>query len=283
MNQMRARQTGFIAALFLTISAFGAAAVAQDDTSTNDLRRQNQALRADLQEKEAELAAAHERIALLEQRIAELEARLAGTPTTRPAPAPAVTPGRPAAGPGGSGAVTIDESIPSASPRALNRALESSYEQAIGPLDRGTPDSRERRNLLREIEHWAAGATRQFRDRITWHVEPVEYRYAGEQLLLVVYAIDPSTRTRLGREFTLAVGHPGQRRRLDREFGDALPETLIVRGTLIPKVAVNPRRETPGMFNQPPLLAPFVEHGFEINIDSIALPPKPRRTPTTQP
>src|SRR5688572_11718502 len=117
------------AALFLAISTV-LVGVAQGHAqeSDNDLRRKNQQLTTQVQDLRAELEALRRENESLKQRITQLEQAVL---TARRAPGRAVQQTQPEE----PERVTIDETLPGASPRALFRAVQESYDRAMANMD----------------------------------------------------------------------------------------------------------------------------------------------------
>jgi hypothetical protein len=213
--------------------------------SDSDLRRENQALRTQVKDLERELEAAR-------ARIASLEAQLRASGGTEMPPPPPVE-------------VTIDETVASSSPRALRASLAASYATAMEPFTDAT-DDRSKRARARALEAWAARVNKEHKVPIVWHTRLVETWRGGVRL----QAIDPKTGVPLGDAFLARISRATVRRletTLPRAGKDT---TLVLRGTLIPAVRINPDRASPGAFDKPPLIGPYAEFSFRVEARSLA-------------
>jgi hypothetical protein len=167
--------------------------------------------------------------------------------------------------------VTLDESVPQASPRALFNAMEESYSEAMDGFEIGEDGDRQRSLYVRSVERWRARINREMRATIEWHVRVLESEEQRAGYTLTVVAIDPKTEARLGEPFVIELP-----RRLARRYEQLVErrqaEVLRVRGVLIPDVQVNHDRRDPGPFNVPPLIGPFAEFGFRIDPSAVTHP-----------
>lgn len=229
--------------------------------SDSELRRQNQALATQVQDLERELEAAHARIAELEAQNARLRQQLAAARS-----APAQSTAAPSLEPE---EVSIDESIPTASPRALLNALVQRYEKATDGLEPGMPGDAARRTYMRMLENWKQTVEREFRSLIEWHVQATDSYAANRARYVSLVAVDPVTGVKLGPPFEVQLTRPLADRLAVLESRGKLG-TLVLRGTLIPKVRINEQRETRGSFDNPPFIGPFAEFGFTIDVRSLA-------------
>jgi len=240
-------------------------ATAQSD---RDLREENQRLQTQVNDMQRELDAARRRIADLERDLQALIRRLGrttGSPATTTAQAP---PER----------VTIDESVPNASPRALLRATRESYTEATSGLEIGDLDSmaarRQRAAYLRAVESWAKRIQREMKSAVVWHIRMLPMaEQGGEEPGLRVRAIDPETHVELGDPFTIRL-NSAVRRKLATLDQRGPIDVLVLKGVLIPQVTVNQDRMDPGPFDNPPLIGPFAEFRFVVTANSLTPPPK---------
>lgn len=231
--------------------------------SDSDLRRQNQQLADEVQDLQRRLEAAELRNRELEQRIAQLEQQLAaarrGTATSSTLP------------PLEQDEITVDESIPNASPRALFKELLASYEKAMGGLEIGAEDDRIRRAYLKQVESWRARVNREYRSQIEWHVRAIDARIGPNRERIVTFiAVDPKTDVRLGDSFDVVLSQTLVDRLANFETRGELG-VLVMRGTLIPEVRVNPSRLDRGTFDNPPFIGPFAEFFFRVDVASLKL------------
>ena len=250
-----------IAALLLGGGVAARPAAAQQ--SPNDLRRENQSLRTQVRDLERELQAAKDR-------IAELNRLLQATRSRGPATAPAV------------GKVTIDESVPHASPRALFRAIVDSYRQELHDRDLASDDHLQRRAIyLRAINRWANRVNREMRAPIEWHVRLVEDEPVRSPYVRRMVAIDPKTHVELGNSFGVLLPR-GLARRIDEQVQRG--DVLVLKGALSPRVRLNQERADRGVFDKPRFIGPFAEFGFTVDVTSL-LPavPEPDEDQETDP
>jgi hypothetical protein len=250
-----------VAALLAT----GGAVSAQSDA---DLRRENERLRTQVDDLQRELGAARNRIVQLEREVEQLRQLLSVAP---PAPDEQPTEER----------VTIDESVPHASPRALLKALQNAYLEAMLDVDPGTPETpegnRQRTAYLRELHRWARRMNREMKTPIEWHV-----RVAGRSALpseagdLKVEAVDPVTHVVLGPLFPVSMAW-SRARQLQQLEAHGDKQIMVLKGVLIPNVTVDPERHEKGRFDHiPPLfVGPFAEFEFYVEGSSLTPPPKP--------
>ncbi len=137
-------------------------AAAQSD---RDLREENQRLRTQVNDMQRELEAARRRIADLERELQALMRRLDRTPGSPASSSQQTPPER----------VTIDESVPNASPRALLKAIRDSYADATRDLEIGdfnsTAGTRHRAAYLRVVESWAKRIQREMKSSVVWHIK----------------------------------------------------------------------------------------------------------------
>ena len=256
--------------LALGVLALLAAAGAASAQSDADLRRENQRLRTQVNDQKRELDAARNRIAQLEIEVQKLRQLLNAAPRTTGDPPTEEK-------------VTIDETVPHASPRALLKALQDGYLEAMLDIDPGDPatptGSRQREAYLRELHRWARRMSRQMKAPIEWHI-----RIAGRGTYpldvpgLVVEAVDPKTHVVLGDPFPITLPRATVRRLRDLETRGQLG-VLVLRGVLIPQVMVNPDRHDQGLFDNPRFVGPFAEFEFLVEASSVTPPPKPKERP----
>jgi hypothetical protein len=271
--------------LALTIAALLGAMTprVQARQSDNDLRRQNQELATRIQDLEEELKAKDREIDRLKDQISELRQRL---DDLRRAPRPATRPAAPEPE-----KVTIDESIPGASPRALFRAVRESYDKATANLDMGRPGDGRRRAFLKKLEGWKSSVDREFRGPITWHVRVIDTRDQdihadrSRELVVTLQAVDPETDVKLGEPFDVP---------LSRALADRLTRyghrgdvgVLVLRGILSPNIRINEERTERGSFDNPPFIGPFAEFGYAIEAHGLKPVEEDRKehpAPTTKP
>lgn len=247
----------------LVVALTAACAGAANGQSDRDLREENQRLRTQVNDLQRELDAARTRIADMERELQALMRRLGetvGSPPTTTTPQEQVT---------------VDESVPNASPRALLRAVRESYADATEDLEMGdfesSAGSRQRAAYLRAVESWAKRIQREMRSSVVWCVETLEDQ--GDEAGLRVTAIDPETKVVLGDPFTIRLSG-AVRHKLDTLLRRGRRTELILKGVLVPEVTVNPNRIEAGAFDNPPLIGPFAEFNFVVTANSLTPPAK---------
>jgi hypothetical protein len=246
------------------IASFLLAGTAYSQESDSDLRRQNQQLTNEVQELQRRLNAAEQRNQELEQRLTQLEQQLAAG--RRAAPSSSTLP------PLEQEEVTVDETIPHASPRALFRELVANYEKTFEGVDIGDDDDdRSRRNFIKQVEAWRARVNREYRSPIEWHVRTIDARTGPNRERIVTFiAVDPKTDVRLGDSFDVVLSQILTDRLATLETRGELG-VLVMRGTLIPEVRVNASRLDRGTFDNPPFISPFAEFFFRVDVASLKL------------
>jgi hypothetical protein len=190
--------------VFAGLGIAGRPAQAQSDA---DLRRENDALRTRVSDLEADLKAAHDRNSELEEQIRDLKAEIVQLRRTASSGASTLPPLE-------EEKVTIDESIPEASPRALMKALKGSYDDALSDLDKGAAGSRERNVYVSQVDKWANRVNREYRKQIIWAVRVSDATIGPRGADLMVQAVDPETDALLGPEFPVRVTNKTIARRL---------------------------------------------------------------------
>jgi len=258
MIRLGFRPAAQIAVASLLLAWIPSSALAQ---SQNELRLENQRLQTQVADLQVELETAREEIAALKEEIERLEQLLAERGRTAPAvpqPAPEEE-------------VTIDESKPDASPRALLAAIIADYHETTAELEMGSgPDDPARSGYLRRLDRWVAGINRQYRLPVEWHVrivDPVER--VGRTYRLRLRAVDPKTAVQLGDPFDAILSSSLVSRLRDHEQRSGLDDVMILKGVLLPDVGVNEARTEPGAFDNPRFVGPFVEFGFAVQAQTI--------------
>ncbi len=244
-----------------SVLAAALAAPAAPAQSESDLRKENQRLQSRVTELQRELEAARTRIAELEEELKQLRS-LPGAPgpgtVTAPPPPPEAS---------------IDESVSDASPRALFNALKESYEAEMKDLEIGsdsdTASLRHRTAYLRAVQGWARRVNRELKSKVEWHVRlvPSSERPPGQQGLLFV-AVDPLSDARLGDPFLATL----PRAMVQRLNALGASDVLLLRGVLVPQIAVNEERQSVGPFDSPRYLGPFAEFGMMVEGASVTRP-----------
>jgi cell division protein FtsB len=257
--------------LVTTLAAFVLLAPPAAAQSTSELRQENQRLRARVTDLERELEQARAEndelraeIERLKQLVEELRKGTPDQPSGQPQ-APAER------------KVTIDESDPSASPGSLLAALQTSYQENLGEFDMGEQSGDvQRKAFLRHVREWVAGANREFRMPIKWHVRIVEpLAFENNRFRIELQAVDPKTGVELDDPFDAVLSRREARRLEERFDRYSLDDTFMLQGVLEPGVRVNPDRATAGPFNNPPIVGPFAELLMTVDLQSLRPAPEP--------
>ncbi len=229
--------------------------------SDRDLRDENQRLTTEVKQLRRELEAAKGRIQDLQGQVESLRTAIATLRKSSPQRSPA---------PLKEEALTIDETVPNASPRALLTALKASYDKTFADQDQGEPRTRERTIYLRAVDQWAASANREFRMKVAWHVRVLNAQTMRGGLEVKVQAVDPKTKTELGDPFVIAL-----RRNVARRFAQLqerdLADVLVLKGTLHPQVVFNPQHKEALPYDTG-FIGPYAELRLTVDASSL-LPP----------
>jgi hypothetical protein len=261
------RSLGFRIGTLLLLAALATTALprpAVGQESQSDLRRENQRLLARVTDLERELAAAQEELKVLRAELAALRQQLAapgGAPAAPPAPADQP--------------VTIDESKPDASPRALLKAIKADYQETTKDLELGQDTGDPKRvAYLRTLQRWAGKANRTYRMPIQWHVRIVSSAVpVGRGYLLRLQAVDPKTEVELGDPFDAVLPRSVASRLQEMEQRRGLDDVLLLKGVIAPRVVINEEREVVGAFDNPRFIGPYAEFGFDVQTQTIVLAP----------
>jgi hypothetical protein len=265
MIRLRFRLAGQIAVAGLALAWISSPAVAQ---SQNELRLENQRLQTQVADLEVELETAREEIASLKAEIERLQRLLDARGQAAPAAPPA------AAAP--EEEVTIDESRPEASPRALLAAIIAGYGEETAELEMGAQaGDAARTGYLRRLNRWVAKINRQYRVPIEWHVRIVDPAVrVGRAYRLRLRAVDPKTDVQLGDAFDAVLSSSLVSRLREHEQRFGLDDVMILKGVLTPAVLVNTERTEAGAFDNPRFVGPFVEFDFAVQAQTILPAPE---------
>jgi hypothetical protein len=149
----------------------------------------------------------------------------------------------------------------------------SGYEESTRNLELGSAGSRERAAYLNTVRTWAARMNNELRSTIKWHVRIIEPLRGDRWQGLKLQAVDPVTGTFLGDPFVVQITDQ-QAKRLDELYRQgAWNEALELQGVLIPAMRIDETREAADPFDPTPLVGPFVEFGYRVEVRTI-LPPK---------
>ena len=168
-------------------------------------------------------------------------------------------------------ALSIDESVPNASPRALLTALKASYDKTFADQDQGEPGTGERTGYLRLVDRWAASANRDYRTKVAWHVRVLHAQMMRRGPEVKVQAVDPKTDAELGDPFVITLQRSVARRFEQLQQRDEA-DVLVLKGTLRPQVGFNPQRKDVGPFDNPRFIGPYAEFRLTVDVSSL-LPP----------
>lgn len=232
--------------------------------SDRELREENQRLKAQVKQIQEELSAVQSRVNKLEKQVKNLEKSLktASKPTKKTNKQPQVEE-----------KASIDESVASASPRALFNALKTGYEQAVANLDQGQQGDKNRKIYLKAVQRWVTTANRDYRARINWHVRVLGATPTKRGFAVELQAVDPKTNINLGDPF-FALLSKGLAKRYDNVIQRSGVEVVELKGTLHPNVGFDRNKSKAGPFEKTKFLGPFAQFNFEVVATSLQPPTK---------
>jgi hypothetical protein len=217
--------------------------------SMGDLRQEIDRLRQDVAQRDAELAAARDRIARLERELADLKAKSApdGSGSAPPA-APAPVPADPAIGPGG-----------------LLAAMQAKY-LADFPTTPDTSTAQKMNLHLRALEGWCARANRDSIRQLSWtgRIDPGSFSTNGRSCSFNAIFTSGTVEFR----FPVSV----EQATLSKARGaDGTPTSgdVVFNAIVKPRLRVNPERPAPQAFEQPQMVAPYVDFVLELDVRSV--------------
>ncbi len=276
---MTMRRKPAFGAVAFALSLVLAGATAPASQSDSDARRENQKLATQVADLQRELDAARKSIAAMEAEIVRLKTALAAAQRAVPASTVPGTTGPAAPAPTAPPQVTIDESIPDASPNALFRALEASYQEAVHDQPIGEPQDKVRVAYLRSLDRWVRRVNRDFRSQIQWHVRVAQLPGPETGGAVRLQAVDPVTDVPLGDPIDV-MPPKAQLQRLATLARRGELGVLILKGVLMPNVMLNPSRADKGPFDKPRLIGPFAEFDPRLEVSSLTEPePEPKQEP----
>ncbi len=226
------------------------AQTAQADESQNDLRKENDRLRQQVKTLEGDLDAALQRI-----RDLEAEAAKAKTATEAPATPPVPMPANAALGPGG-----------------LLSALQADY------------NSPEAGFAGKEIPSGTPGGDPEMQKAWTAHAKALESWISREQRKVTEVqwrgVVDSASVRQRGREvgFDMLFDNGGRIFRAPIVVDQGMVEKfrgpdgsftqapIVVNAVVTPRLRINPNRPDTGAFDNPPLVAPYVEFGYDLKV-----------------
>lgn len=254
---------GLVLSVVCCESAFG-----QSGSPTlNELRRENAALRARVDQLEAQLDRANETIGLLRDEVEQLTGevrRLRGALEEQGVSAPAE------AEEGGdveaaSAYAAVDREAPLSSPAAMLASMKSSFERALAGQSLESDGDLGR--FVREVRRWARSQRRELRGDVEWVVEvtgvlsdepggaELEYRVLDRETLL------PFSDRRWVMELP--------RRLTSRYLASPDQPLWLVRGAVRATPRVDVEREEMGFFDFPAFIGPFAEFGFDFDAEEL--------------
>jgi hypothetical protein len=257
---MRSLRSGPFLTVFALTIVIGPLVGRSFAQSPSELRRENERLKTQVAELEREVAQKQTEIDRLQAENAQLRA---GGAAQGRAPLPPLEPEE----------VSIDETKPAASPRALLAAAVTGYRAVTKDLVLES-EGPERLTYQRAVEKWAKRAAREYRMPVEWHVRvvgPVESSGRGYSIRL--QAVDPKTDTLLGDPFEGLLTKTEQARLAQRErtlSGDV----FVMKGTAMPEIVYEPERTAAGPFDNPRFIGPFAEFTLVVDVQSIAEKPQ---------
>ena len=233
--------------------------------SMGDLRQEIERLRQDIARRDAELAAAKARIESLERQVAEAQASKAA-PGNGPAaapqginPEPAPFPADPTLGPGG-----------------LLAAMQSAY-LADFPTMPDTASPAKLNMHLRSLEGWCAKVNRDNVRQYSWRgtIDAASFAVSGRSCSFTAVFRNGTREFRY--PFTVDQSMLARvRGRHDAPTTDEVQFGVLVK----PRLAANPQRPTPQAFEQPPMVAPYLDFALDVELRNVQpLPPAPAPAP----
>lgn len=162
------------------------------------------------------------------------------------------------------GAAPVPEE-PLSSPEALMRALVKSYERNLTGKPRDT-----RHELSRyhgEVRDWVRDVAREIRGPFAWNivVQSVATPSAASSAADVTFTVVGPDGKGLGAPVTTSFPV-----RFAKQLAQAAPQSMWkVVGTGGARPNFNEKRAEPGATNDPPLIGPFAEFGFDLQIRSV--------------
>lgn len=231
--------------------------------SLAEARQEIDRLKQSEKQKQADLDAARAQIAELEARLKQAGSGAGGGAIAVRGAAPAG--GAPATAENPDALVPAD---PNLGPGGLLSALQAEY---LANFDSAPPpptnpkQQQEFDNHLRRLEPWCVKVNRDWIRNLTWvgRIDPASVHVNGRLVSLVLLFKNGLREFRV--PITVDQGALSRVRKGDlMDFGD-----LAVTGVVRPRIRVTPARAEPGAFENTPLVAPYVEFGFDYDLKSI--------------
>ena len=176
---------------------------------------------------------------------------------------------------------------PLASPASLLAELQRRYAADLAPTDANPTDpaaplSGERR---RKIDQWCVEQASLIQGPIEWRVRFTDFREAARRDYRALMTVtDPASGLPIGDALDVAVPRT-LAERLARELTlgrdpDKAPLWTLT-GTLAAAPKLNPDRPTPGVFNHPAFVGPYVEFDFHLTWRNVTVLPNVHPASTT--
>lgn len=259
MTSIRFYPARALVAIIVTLLAFAAAsapAIAQD------LAQENEALKADVAKLTAQRDDLIKRVSELNREVQRLRVELAKFQKgTAPGGAPAAPGSAPSADPA-IPAPSADN--PLASPDAMLAFLRKEYEGKFGALPRENRAQESR--FQREVGPWVRTAPREHRGAIEWTIRITEPDAASDRPNRLVFQVLGADGTPISQVHSAML--PG--RWIRDVAGASAGDVWKIKGTLIPEPEFNPDRAENLPGEEPPLIGPYAEFGFNLMITSLA-------------
>ena len=277
MNALGRMGAVFVIAAGWVLGTPGAASAQEGDVTITELRRENARLRERVAELEATVAAREASIASLERamielrrEIASLQAALQGVGTgTAPTTAPPPT--------------TVAEpefaELPTdrfGAPEAMLAFTVESFNEAFGAAvpDFGPEgeDATARRLHMQELKRWARRVTRQEASPVEWTIEVVRLDELDRDGELQFRVVHPGSKLPYSDRVFLASIEGAMYRSLMREDEPLSEGVWILEGRARITPEIEPALEQPLAFDVPPFVGPYVEFGFDLDVQRMRRP-----------
>jgi hypothetical protein len=155
---------------------------------------------------------------------------------------------------------------PTLGPGGLLSSLQADYLAAFPTL----PDLKDQQafNLhLRALENWCAKANRDGTKQYSWtgQVDPTSLSTNGKTASFVIVFTNGKREYRT----PVTVEQSMVSARVRTRDGGIVPGDLVFNGIVRPRLSVNGRRPQPSAFENPPMLAPYLEYFYEFEVKSM--------------
>lgn len=259
------RALPLLAVLAALIAFNPAAAHAQ-----TDLAAENEKLKQEVLELRQQRDALTQRVRDLNAEITKLRAEVAKLQKSPGSPSPTGAPGAPGT-PGTPGSPTPLTSAPAnpfASPDALFATLQNEYQEKFGAMERTTRSDLSR--YQREVASWTRAAQRERRAPVEWTITVMEPTAAGDRpAKLVFQVLDTASGQPISQTASALLPSRWTRDIAAAKVGDKWK----LSATMTASPSYNAQRETAGTPDEPRLIGPFAEFGFELAITQLTPAP----------